>query len=787
MITIYAISNGVDTAELQLDLNITVNTDYIVVYLKIVNAIHENKNLKVAVLNTLPAARWFETLAQKYGSNLVNFHIMTLRKLLEERIGIPINENIRDAELLDSGLLDVNIPASGQSDIYSYLLDIYLGEFLSKPNMILRTSEIVKGYHSDQWDEALKSKLIKRAYDRNLQRIKSGYSLKNNSAESQLIEWFEKSPQLYIGRLADLRLLQNYPSELGMREFGSVYKSLLDLNLDLRKIPINSHSHESVLREISVYINRNYSSIDNPDIDQLVDETSGLLKVELDAVSKLIRSGKVTVTEQLAKKIQRKFSGLEADPYALEILDEIENFVAVPPPSEPQDEWGEKEWIEWAVKEYLPYRFWLEDTNQINDEIGSFAGKYGDWLYSQYGKMLFNSDSMAWKAVLNLKDKIRSHDGPVLFVIIDNFNAKFFPFFQRELHHQGFHEQEVDYCLATLPTFTEIGKKSIITGHYSAFLGTDYALKLETTWKARLNKRILYIPNIHALREISHREHDVYFLNYLPIDITLHQHESHLGISHTRTVHGFLSALANDIRSFARNIDAEKNLLVVITSDHGSTRIPRGLINVLNNNFYKKHALDEHHRFITISDSECAKLSNDSHYDCYLFNRREYELPENYLVARKLARFLATDDSVYIHGGLTPEETIIPVALFSPVTVTPKPLIIKMVTPKEILIGARQTITFELTNPNLYPVERIQLDFLDRIIDGEFSDIEIVPKMDRVTASVEIRCHNQVDESTDSINIRVLFQFNDQEHETVENIKTQFKSLIKTKFNLNDL
>lgn len=787
MITIFASSKGIDVSEFAPDITITDNIDYISTYARIVESIHEKKDLCVNVIDTLSSARWLETLAQKYGTNLVTFKTVTLKKKLEERIGITIDPNIRDADLLDSGLMDVNIPVSGRVDFSSYLLAVFMGEFLVKPEMILRTTEIVAGFRPDQWEEALQKRLIKRAYDRNLIQIKSGYSSRKHSAELQLIEWFEQSPQVYIQRLADLRLLQNYPLELGIREFNSVYKPLIELNLDLRKIPFASHVNESVIREIGIYINKTYVLAEKPDFNRLIEEASGLLKIELEAIIRLIKTGKVNLDEQLVKKIHRKFSLIREDPYAQEILEEISNYIAVPIPSEPKDEWNEKEWIEWSLNEYLPYRFWLEDTNQINDEIGIIAGKFGDWLFQHYGNLLYNSDSMAWKKVLNLRESIRNNDGPVLFVMIDNFNSKFFNYFRNEMQHQAFHEQKIEFGFATLPTFTEISKKSIISGHYAPFSGTEYSRNIETSWNSRVNKRIKYIPNIQELRKISQRDFDVYFLNYLPVDIILHEHESHLGISHTRTVKTFLNALANDIRSFARNINADSNLLVIVTSDHGSTRIPKGLTNVLNNSFYKKRALDEHHRFITISDTETTKLSDDFRYDCYLFNKREFELPENYLVARKLARFLATDDTVYVHGGLTPEETLVPVAVFLPVTVTPKPLILKLLAPSEILIGAKQSLKFEITNPNTYPIENIKLEFLDRIIDGEFIEIDALPKLDRLTALVDIRCLNQVDSSTDSINIRVAYQFNGQVFESNENIQARFKSLITTKFNLDDL
>ncbi len=66
-------------------------------------------------------------------------------------------------------------------------------------------------------------------------------------------------------------------------------------------------------------------------------------------------------------------------------------------------------------------------------------------------------------------------------------------------------------------------KKCLVTGHFAPFSGTAYKKPIEDTWANRLGKRVLYVGGIGGLRSVSRREHDVYLLNYLPLDITLHQ------------------------------------------------------------------------------------------------------------------------------------------------------------------------------------------------------------------------------------------------------------------------
>ena len=427
-------------------------------------------------------------------------------------------------------------------------------------------------------------------------------------------------------------------------------------------------------------------------------------------------------------------------PYIAQILDDLGQLVTVPVPSEPGTEWNIEEWLRWATTEYLPYRFWLENTNSLNDEIGNLAGKYADWLFANYNQLRYNSDQMAWRAMVSLSDKLKMHTGPVLIIMVDNFNLKFYPLLQRKLQSIGFIEQEYRNCISMLPSSTEISKKCIIIGDYKPFSDlAGYQFIVESTWSKKLGKEVRYLANIIELRGIIERTDDIYFLNYLPIDFTLHQSDNHTGISHGQIIREYLDMLANDILAFARRLGAERNLMLVITSDHGSTRIPRGVINVIDQNLYKKHAQDEHHRFITITKDEASKLPDKIKYECYLFDETEFDLPETYLVARRLYRFLPTDDFVYIHGGLTPEETIVPVAVFTPASVTPKQLEIKLIEPQKIIAGTRQDLVFEITNYNNYPIERFEMAIDDSNLEADPIEIQVIEKLQRCPVKIKSR------------------------------------------------
>jgi len=68
-------------------------------------------------------------------------------------------------------------------------------------------------------------------------------------------------------------------------------------------------------------------------------------------------------------------------------------------------------------------------------------------------------------------------------------------------------------------------------------------------------------------------------------------------------------------------INSERNLNVIILSDHGATRIPKETFNI-QEIFYSKRALNKHHRYLEISDDEISKLPENSKYQSYFLWKR---------------------------------------------------------------------------------------------------------------------------------------------------------------------
>lgn len=771
------------------DLTLSKPADYLRGYDSIARAIHDGRNLRVLVQDRT-VGKWLTVMARKYGRSVIELEELTLRKQVAKQIGIDVPDTVTDQQIVESRLLDLNIPAGSQASFEDYILEVFFGSFLTQPGGLRRVGEFAPSLDVEQWRAAMNRPLVQQIFHRRITYLHSQLSREGKMAEQQILEWLAESPERLIRNLVALKVLAAYPQKLGIRVVGKYYPDLVRLNLDLRHIPIKVGANQLVVDELRIYLE---TLTDDPDTDrltELLDQASGWLEIEIEAVLQLLGSGNVPITESLVRHIQAKFRHLTTVPRLGQVLADLDLLVSKTPPSKPDPNWHAAEWIRWAEEEYLPYRFWLENTDRLDDAIGEIANTYADWLHANYGYLLYHSEYMAWRSLKSLHSTMKEHDGPVLVVMIDNLNTKFYPDLRMQMQHQGYLEQSMELRISNLPSCTEVCKKAILGAHYAPFPDSGYKICVEETWAGLTDRRVLYVPHIGEFRAIKERNHDIYFLNYLPVDITLHQSENETGVSHAQTIRDFLASLSQDIRIFAERLDAERSLLVIFIADHGSTRIPKGTVNVIESNakgFYRKRALDEHHRYLAISDHEFGNLPSHSKFDCYSFDHNQYELGKNYLVARRLYRFLPTDDHAYIHGGLTPEETLVPLAVFQRLTVTPRPLSVATVGKNQIVVGGKSEFMIEVTNLNSYPCEEMIVELADPNISAEPITLNTLTQLNRIQVDFTARCRRNADPSVRKIQARLAYRFLGQPYVQKVEFPIDIVEPATTKFDLDDL
>jgi hypothetical protein len=761
--------------------------DYVPAYDRLVRALHAGQDISVAVSNASVGA-WLRRLQERYGPDRVSIEELTRRRRLSELWNIQVPDWVTEDQIARAQLLAVTISPQPGRDFEDFILEVFFSPFMAAPRLPLqRLGDLLSSYDPEQWSEAMARPLVGDIFRRRLQRWEADAK---RTGEKLIIRWLGQSPQELAQRLALLRVLASYAPEVGRRVMGDQFDPLAELDLDLSDIQVSESQIGPALDQIRVQLEQIVRARPVPEaLEAILVQASGCLEIEFETVERLLRSGQVSIDRDLVRRVQGLFAPIRHRPHLDQALADLDLLISKDPPPQPNPDpsnpWGDDQWIEWATQDYLPYRFWLEEIGQLTGDVGDYANAYAEWLYQRYPTMRLSSSRMVYQALPALKGRMMS-DAPVLVLVIDNFNAKFFRDLTRYMQGEGYYSQDVAYYVSMLPSCTEVSKKCLFVGQPEPFTGTSYEKVVEETWgKALGGCRVRYLPHIGALRAVKRREHDVYFLNYLPLDIAFHQDEEQVGISHAQAARGYLRAVARDVRAFGERIGAARDLAVIVISDHGSTRIPAEAPNLIDSAFFTRRVLDKHHRYVRISDAELQQLPDNIQYQCYTFERERFGLDENYLAARAHYRFLPTTDSTYIHGGLTPEETLVPVAIFAPLTVSPKPLTLRLLR-REFYYARKSEIPLELVNTNAYPCQSVRIEIQNPNVDAPGLELDTLAPMSQEIVTLEGRFRRSPG-GVDALRTRLTYACLGQPQQQDVEETVEMKSMMTQAFDLQEL
>ena len=91
--------------------------------------------------------------------------------------------------------------------------------------------------------------------------------------------------------------------------------------------------------------------------------------------------------------------------------------------------------------------------------------------------------------------------------------------------------------------------------------------------------------------------------------------------------------------------------------------------------------------------------------------RKLYGFEKNYLIAKGYSHFAGIKASSYVHGGLSPEETIIPLMHFKKMAwVLQKPVLLLL--KKELRYTVRSSLLLELSNADEPPLANLLLQII---------------------------------------------------------------------------
>ena len=333
--------------------------------------------------------------------------------------------------------------------------------------------------------------------------------------------------------------------------------------------------------------------------------------------------------------------------------------------------------------------------NEANSEFSKFISKkYLSWIDKDENVPVM-SNNMMKKLVFPKMEK----DVPTVMILLDNLRFDQWKVFE-PLILKFFKKEAEESFISILPTTTQYSRNAIFAG----LLPRDIAKKYPDWWVNDFEDKGKNLHEEDLLREQIKRvfRKDISFQytkilntkvakqvyenasNVLNYDLSVLVYNFIDMLSHARTEMDVLKALASDEKAY-RSLTlswfknsplystlqylSNKNVRVIITTDHGTIRVKRptkviGDKNTTTNLRYKtgKNLQFDMKNVFVINKPEEAGLPSPYISSKFIFAKEDYYFlyPNNYAYYNRLY------NDTFQHGGISMEEMICPVITLSP-------------------------------------------------------------------------------------------------------------------------
>lgn len=454
-------------------------------------------------------------------------------------------------------------------------------------------------------------------------------------------------------------------------------------------------------------------------------QMTGLSEAELAALDALVRRQPDQLDARLMTAIARRFAAL---PEAEATLRNLHLLVVPPQPALPDPAWPTARWLSWATQEYLPFYRWVIRTGYGREHQQACALRYSDWLYANYQTLLNDDQSPLllgqYQDVTALIE--REPQAVALWLIVDGMTWWQGALMREACARYGLHPKGLRPGVAILPSITSISKRALVTGQPTIDLTQPTIAAAARLKLARSNIPSLvsyrFSEALTALREQPHLQVVVVLFNLL--DALAHQTAA---FTDDAGIRGHLEELARSLGE-ARQICAQQGrpLHVFIGSDHGGTLLPDDAPSVALPHMVREIAdvwepelpgQEPRKPGTRAAASDLDQMPIIDGEVWYALDRERFQLDRHYLVPRGYG-YIKRRPAGWTHGGLSPEETIVPLLHMSaePLRVLPLELELR----GSLRVGQAGTLTCLLRNLNPFPITEIQL-----VISGGVSEARL--------------------------------------------------------------
>ena len=353
----------------------------------------------------------------------------------------------------------------------------------------------------------------------------------------------------------------------------------------------------------------------------------------------------------------------DSEHFSSQIYDQISRFVSgsddarlrkikpiKPPTKIPEDP---ESVIKWFTTEYLPFREWQYVTNAegFYPQVLDIGRKFALWYLDFYPKALISKKDLSFFKSKHLHDQGVDHIN--VLIILDGLHAIDAKYILEVLLKTSVPQRleltQNSFCFAPLPTVTDFAKGALVHGVQPAFMKEFKLLGFD------VSEQQTPVPQL-----LKSKPGDLLIWRIQDPDRTYHTKNKSSMLK--KEIEGQLSTIAQKIVDVANSIPTAVPLKIIVTTDHGR------FLGVSKRNVDVPENMQAHGR--------AAWGKTD-----ITFDKTGYQIKDDLVYLSKDRFGLQSDDAAVIltdsafindaypqeictHGGLFPEEVVIPWMVF---------------------------------------------------------------------------------------------------------------------------
>ncbi len=407
------------------------------------------------------------------------------------------------------------------------------------------------------------------------------------------------------------------------------------------------------------------------------------------------------------RALRGTFGGLNG---SAEPLERLATRVVPDPPPDPDPAWSDatrlEPWRDW-LNAYLAYRAAVDRLGAPEEDLVALerqATSFSDWFTAKYSALLRDGRDL----VTSVAGEVRAHldrGERVLLVVWDNLPA----------HHAApvidclatdglFLSADVDWRLALLPSVTAVSFPALLAGRLVApGEGVGDEKRTALIEAAFPGASVQFQNTLKYVERLATDPADLSVVHFTSYDALLHKSDHEFDDDRETALAQARSTIASRLAATLNAYPHDRPVRLVVTSDHGSTRLPVEVATAIprppgSNETLGVATEEEAYSSRAIRVPPLTRSSADV---CTRLEADDTGLGGPVLLARGFRTWSTPRRGAgYVHGGALPEEALVPLIVMGRDAVHVEPLGLTVTNQERLGIGAPGVLHVSLRNPN---------------------------------------------------------------------------------------